>query len=272
MATLSLRDRFLTPPVARAITSPGGILLAATGASAAILIGLPVVAVAGVGALAWAARVAIAVPRNAAEPRVDARRLKEPWRAFVHEAQQAQLQFGRALNRAPKGPLHDRLATIADRISSGVHECWKVAQAGNDLAIARSQIDLADISRQRQGIDARAAAVPGSAAAGTVEALDAQLAAVARMDRVIADTTDRLRLLDARLDEAVTRAIELSVRADSPDELRGLGDDVDTLVGDMESLRLGLDEVDGSTGAPMAGPPPLPPPPPYPPPVPPRAP
>jgi hypothetical protein len=243
MASLSLRDRFLTPPVARAITSPSGILVAAAGASTAILVGLPVVAVAGVGALAWAARVGFAVPRNAAEPRVDAGRLKEPWRNFVREAQQAQQQFAQALSRAPKGPLHDRLATIADRIASGVHECWKVAQAGNDLAIARGQIDLADITRQRQGVDA-----------------DAQLAAVARMDRVIADTTDRLRLLDARLDEAVTRAIELSVRADSPDELRGLGDDVDSLVGDMESLRLGLDEVDGSTSLPPppAAPPPAP--------------
>jgi hypothetical protein len=260
MASLSLRDRFLTPPVARAITSPSGILVAAAGASTAILVGLPVVAVAGVGALAWAARVGFAVPRNAAEPRIDAGRLKEPWRNFVREAQQAQQQFAQALSRAPKGPLHDRLATIADRIASGVHECWKVAQAGNDLAIARGQIDLADITRQRQGVDADAAAMAGSAAAGTLEALDAQLAAVARMDRVIADTTDRLRLLDARLDEAVTRAIELSVRADSPDELRGLGDDVDSLVGDMESLRLGLDEVDGSTSLPPppAAPPPAP--------------
>ena len=64
---------------------------------------------------------------------------------------------------------------------------------------------------------------------------------------MIADTADRLRLLDARLDEAVTRAIELSVRADGPEELRGLGDDIDTLVGDMESLRQGLDEVDASS-------------------------
>ena len=67
------------------------------------------------------------------------------------------------------------------------------------------------------------------------------------MDRLIAEVSDRLRLLDARLDEAVTRAIELSVRADNPDELSGLGDDIDALVGDMESLRQGLDEVDATS-------------------------
>jgi hypothetical protein len=77
-----------------------------------------------------------------------------------------------------------------------------------------------------------------------------------------------VKRLDARLDEAVTRAIELSVRADSPDELRGLGDDVDTLVDDMESLRLGLDEVDGSSAGPPAVPPPPAPPLPSPPPPP----
>ena len=69
----------------------------------------------------------------------------------------------------------------------------------------------------------------------------------------------RRDLLDARLDEAVTRAIELSVRADNPDELSGLGDDIDALVGDMESLRQGLDEVDAtSAGRGVASLPPTP--------------
>ena len=44
------------------------------------------------------------------------------------------------------------------------------------------------------------------------------------MDRLIAETRDRLRLLDARLDEAVTRAIELSVRAQRTEDLGGLAD------------------------------------------------
>ena len=247
MARRSLRDRFLTPQVARAITSPGGILLAGVGVSAGVVLGLPVVAAAGIGAGAWALRVAFAVPRDPAAPRIDAGKLREPWRQFVKEAEAAQLQFGRARQRAGKGPLHDRLAEIDERIVSGVQECWRVAQAGNDLSIARREIDVADITRQRGAVDPRAAAVPDSAAAGTLEALDAQLAAAARMDRVISDVSDRLRLLDARLDEAVTRAIELSVRADDPDQLSGLGDDIDTLVDDMESLRQGLDEVDASS-------------------------
>jgi hypothetical protein len=247
MPRRSWRDRFLTPPVARAITSPGGILLAGAGVSIGVVAGLPVVAAVGVGAAAWAARVAVAVPRDPAAPHIDAGRLREPWRSFVKEAEQAQQQFTRARRRVGQGPLHDRLAEIDERIVSGVEECWRVAQAGNDLSIARREIDVPDITRQRARVDPQAAAVAGSAAAGTLEALDAQLAAAARMDRLISEVSDRLRLLDARLDEAVTRAIELSVRADNPDELSGLGDDIDVLVGDMESLRQGLDEVDATT-------------------------
>jgi len=259
MARRSFRDRFLTPQVARAITSPGGILLAGLGVSIGVVAGLPVVAAAGLGAAAYAVRVAVAVPRDAPALRIDAGRLREPWRSFVKEAEQAQQQFTRARQRAGKGPLHDRLAEIDERIVAGVQECWRVAQAGNDLSIARSEIDVPDITRQRAGIDPTAAAVPGSAAAGTLEALDAQLAATARMDGVITEVSDRLRLLDARLDEAVTRAIELSVRADNPDELSGLGDDIDALVGDMESLRQGLDEVDAtSAGRGVASLPPTP--------------
>ena len=256
MPRLSARDRVLSPSVARALTSPGGILLAGAGISAGILVGLPLVAAAGVGALAWAARVAVAVPRNPKAPRIEPGRLRAPWQGFVRDALQAQRQFSNARARARSGPLQERLDTIDERLLAGVQECWNVAQAGNDLSEARNQIDVPDIARQRQAIDARAASVAGSTAAGTVEALDAQLAAAARMDRVIADTADRLRLLNARLDEAVTRAIELSVRGDGVEELRGLGDTVDTVVDDLESLRLGLDELEPPTALPEGNVPP----------------
>ena len=96
MPRLSARDRVLSPSVARALTSPGGILLAGAGLSAGIVLGLPLVAAAGVGALAWVARVAVAVPRNAHEPRIEPGRLRAPWQGFVRDALQAQRQFASA--------------------------------------------------------------------------------------------------------------------------------------------------------------------------------
>jgi len=248
----SLRDRLFTPPVARAMTSPSGILLAAAGASVAIVAGLPVGLAAAAGAAAWAARVALAVPRSPSEERIDPFTLAEPWRGFVREALQAKAAFDDAVRATRPGPLRERLDEIGERIADGVRESWRIARAGEALAEARARIDVRDITRQLDELGATrwTAAGPGGAPpppgplAQTLEALHAQLDTARRMDAVIADTRDRLRLLDARLDEAVTRAIELSVRAQGPAELGGLSETIDSLVTDMEALRQALDETD----------------------------
>ena len=81
----------------------------------------------------------------------------------------------------------------------------------------------------------------------TAEALRAQLATAERIDGVLNETRDRLGLLDARLDEAVARSLELSVRTDDPDQLGGVNSTVDEVLEEMEALRLALDEADGDT-------------------------
>jgi hypothetical protein len=66
---------------------------------------------------------------------------------------------------------------------------------------------------------------------------------------VARDAQDRVRLLNARLDEAVARAVELSIRAEDVGELGGLGTDVEHLVEEMESLRVSLEEAGGTAQA-----------------------
>ena len=78
-----------------------------------------------------------------------------------------------------------------------------------------------------------------------MEALRSQMATVERLERVIADADSRLRLLNARLDEAAARTIELAVQANDAAELGGLGDDVDQMVDEMEALRQALEETEG---------------------------
>ena len=243
----SFRDRFFTPPVARAITSPLGILLAGAGAAVGIVVGLPIAGVVAVGAAAWGARVAVAVPKDAKGDRIDPFALGEPWRRFVSDAVQAQNNFNRAVERADPGPLRERLREIGGRIGEGVEECWRVAQRGEALAEARGQIDTrqAQVELEEVMSEWSGPARVDSPAARTIEALKAQLASAERMDRVIVDTRDRLRLLNARLDEAVARAYELSVQASDVEDLTGLGEDVDGLVGEMEALRQGLEEAGG---------------------------
>jgi hypothetical protein len=236
---LSLRDRFFTPRVARAITSPSGILLAGAGASVAIVAGLPLAAIVGVGAAAWAARVAAAVPRvDNTSREIDPFALQDPWRSFVRSAQQARRKFDDAVRNARSGPLRDRLTEIGGRLDDGVKECWRVAKQGQTLTDARRQLDTTEAEREL------AALRPDSPSdAKTAEALQAQIASAKRVEATITDARDRLRLLDARMDDAVARAIVLSVRGGDAD-ITGLGDDVEGLVGDMEALRQGLEEAD----------------------------
>lgn len=267
MASLSFRDRFFTPPVARAIMSPSGILLAGAGASIAILVGLGPIGAVALGALAWAGRVGYAVPRTAGDDRIDPFTLNEPWRRFVQSALQSQARFDQAVHQAERGPLRDRLAQIADRVHDAVRESWRIARQGQVLADASAQIDTAGVQRQLAEVQGNAAApwAAGSSLEQTAQALQAQLASAQRLASVTQEAADRLRLLNARMDEMVARAIELSVDASQPDDLGGLGSDVDSLVDEMEALRLAMDETDRAGGGSMELPPPTPPAPPAPP-------
>ena len=244
----SLRDRVLTPRVARAMTSPLGIVLAGAGAAAGILAGLgPVGAVAGAAAL-WAGRVAAAVPRNPAAPDIEPRAVAQPWRAFVDRALENRSRFHRAVRSARSGPLAARLGEIGRRVDAGVEESWEVAQRAHALTQARRQIDVAGVTEQLQAAR-RALSAPDLPARmaptyeRTVESLEAQLATARRMEEVITQANAELGLLDARLGEAVTRAVELGARAGDVGELGQLGEDVESLVHEMEALRQALDEA-----------------------------
>lgn len=235
----SFRDRFFTPGVARAITSPSAILAAGVGAAAGVLIGGPLPAVL-LGAGAVAVRVLAAVPRNPRRPGIDPRRLEEPWRTFVVDVLDADQRFEQALAQVRPGPLRERLGEVGRRLDDAVDEAWKTAMAGSNLARGRRAIDSERIAAELRV--AREAPVTERSAA-TIEALQAQLASAERLDHTISDVYDRLRLLDARIDETVTRTIELSVTQDDTEELAGLGDQVSSMVTEMEALRQALQET-----------------------------
>jgi hypothetical protein len=236
---LSFRDRFFTPRVARALMSPLGILLAGVGTAVGVVVGFPVVAAVAVGAAAYAGRVALAIPRGPVTDRVDPLALSVPWRDFVQSAVNAKQRFDRAVNRTDRGPLREHLTSVADRLADGTNECWRIARHGDELDAALAQIDVESVRRERADVEKLGATEHQSR---TMEALDAQLASADRLARVASDARDRLRLLNARLDELVARAIELSVSED--DEAIGtLSTDVEGLVTEMESLRQALEET-----------------------------
>ncbi|WP_421119317.1 hypothetical protein ACE2AJ_18445 [Aquihabitans daechungensis] len=256
MASLSFRDRFFSPPVARALTSPSGIIALGAGAAIGILATIgtggllgPVVGGLLGGALGYGGRVAVAIPRNGATAKIDPFGVNEPWRHAVKDAIQARSRYTEAIKAFRDGPLRDALHETGDRIDEAVNECWKVAQQGQLLSTARKRIDDREIQWELQQaagqIPAGASASPTQAR--TIASLNAQMETARRMDALISSTYDELRLINARLDEAVTQAIELSVT--NHGDLSPVSSDVEDIVDSLTALRTAMTSL--SSGNPQ---------------------
>ncbi len=234
--------------------APRSILVAGLGAAIGILVGGEVFGAIVLAVVAWVIATAIPVWRSYARQRgpgmVDPFSLREPWRSAVQQALQAQTRFRNATASVAPGPLRDRLVTIGEQLQRGVAEAGRVAQRGQRLEDVRRQIDSQGVLTDLQRVEATVDNSPtGDASlARTAEALRAQLATAQRLDGVLDDTRNRLILLDARLDEAVARTLELSIDADDPEDLGGLNTTVESVLEEMEALRLALDEADGGSG------------------------
>jgi chromosome segregation ATPase len=205
-----------------------------------------------VGALAWAARVAMAVPRRPREERIDPFGVGEPWRHMVTDALQARTRFEQTVASARPGPLRDRMVELGRRLDHGVEECWRIAKQGDALeaGLARlehqsAQQELAELHREIEGADDTERPSLERARA----AIESQLASAERMQRVSRDAQTRLRVLNAQMDESVARAVELAVTAHDSTDLSPLSADVESLVGELEALRLALDETAAAGGA-----------------------
>jgi hypothetical protein len=250
MARLSFRDRLFTPKVANAMMSPGGILIAGVGAAATILAGAPLALAAGVGAVAWGARVALAMPKNAERPQPN--QLSEPWRGYAQQAQDAKKRFDGVVASVAPGPLRQRLETLSARLDDGVDESWRIARRGHEIVSAIGKIDTVAAQAELEDLRRSAANEGATAVAETVKALEAQIASAERLAALAQKSRDRLRLLDARFDELLARTVEVSVGSGDSE---GLGADVDDLVTELETLRVAMEETDRAAGLPSPPPP-----------------
>lgn len=246
MVLARVPERLRKAAVLDAATSPSAFLLAGGAMAAAVLAGAVLPVAAAAGAVGWAARIALAVPRKKPQERVDANRVSEPWRRFVKDAQEAQARFDRTVRMTHDGPIKDRLAMIGKRIADGVVECWRIARHGDTLQSALDSFNRDEIEADLRGVNDEmrdATDARRSTLQRTREALIAQQQSHERLTAVWHDARDRLQVLNAQLDEAVARAVELSVHTSDINALTPLTDDVESLVGDLESLRLGLEEA-----------------------------
>lgn len=248
-----LPERVRTRAVAEAVVSPSAILLAGAGTALGIATGLGPLALLA-GAAAWAARVAFAVPRRPAGERVDAFQVGEPWRRFVLDAQQAERKFEGVVARARSGPIQERLQEIGRRIGDGVSECWRIAKQGDALDDAIRSLNEQEIYQELLEVQEERRRCPDDAAAQssltrTQAAIESQLASGRRLRTVADDARNRLRLLNAQLDEAVARSLEISLQASDVTQLGDLTEDVEGVVHELESLRQALEETSDTGGA-----------------------
>lgn len=249
---MSFRDRLYTPRVARAMLSPSGMLLAGGAAAATILVGGGLLAIPA-ALVAWGLRVAGAMPKGQSPLAVDAFALSEPWRQYVQGAQAAKLRFDRTVKGTSPGPIRDRLGDLSKRLDAGIQDCWRIAKRGDDIDDALKNLSTADARRElaelQRSVGTRQ---PTAAEANTAKALESQLASAARMQAVSSDANARLRLLDARLDELVAKAVEVSVGAG---DSGWLSEEVDGVVTELESLRLALEDTNAAAGRSLDPPP-----------------
>lgn len=237
-ARSTFRDRFYTRKTAEAIMAPSSIVAAGVGAALGVLTGAWPVAVA-LGAVAYGGTVLFRMPRakKTVDGPIEPRRLRDPWRTHVREALLAEQRFGEAIAGTPAGPLRERLDSMGTRVADAVAECWRIANRGQQLEAALGRLDP---YRELQAKLARAGGNPA-----VERAIRNQMDSYQRIERTTVETRERLQLLEARLDEVVARAVEVSLRAGDPIEIGALDDDVDSLVNEMEALRRGLDETAG---------------------------
>ena len=241
MARRSFRDRFFTPKVAQAIMSPLGIVLFGAVTAGVILTGLPIVIAPLAGAAAWGGNVLRQVPRDDKPFEADPLKLDNPWATYVGQARQARARFQEVVSSMTAGPLQERLGELSARIDEAASQTNRIAIRGNALSSALKRIDIATPAAEMARIKAEHQGRGMSPTTSeTVRSLQAQVDAGQRILSAEQQAKERLEMLDARYDELVARAVEVSL---GTGDSEGLSHDVDDLVTELEALRQALDET-----------------------------
>ncbi len=237
--------------LAEALTSPASLLAAGAVGGLAIAATGPIGLVAGglvwLGMTGWRLRPRAASVVREERDRIDPFTLTEPWRQYVQSAQESQRKFDATVRATSSGAVRDQLESLRSTVADAVIECWKTSKRGAQLAKAFDQLDTRQTNAELADALARARGnrdpMREQALQETVTALQTQVDAAERLRSGAVNAQDRLRSLDAQLDEIVARTVELSATADDVGAVDAIGADLDRVRMGMEAVRQGLDEV-----------------------------
>lgn len=224
--------------MARAITSPAGVALGSSVAAGFLASGAPVGGAVIMGLAAWALPVVRAMhqPKPNAAPSLPASTedLPHSWEAPVSDARRALKRYRRSLAQCPSGPLRRRLEDLEDDFEESVRRCEHLARWGAEAEMAEKELDPNAVERAARHVGDSA----HRAAADQREVRT-------RLETVQGEAKARLALINARLDEAVGRAVEMVGRAGQArdDGAGGLDMGAGELASELGALRSALEEV-----------------------------
>ncbi|CAN5750866.1 hypothetical protein BH24ACT5_BH24ACT5_23730 [soil metagenome] len=222
-------QRIGTPIIAGVVAL--AVSLAIPGGSTTSAVIIAVVVALGI---AWANRRARA--RASAPQPMDPFTISEPWRQFVQAALRSRQRLTATVEATRAGPIRDRLTGITDRLDRAIEQSWGIARRGDEIDAAVSRIDPVRLRAQLDVLSGGTSEDHDSAQAS----IESQLASADRLKALSASTIDRLLLSQARLDELVARASEVSVGTTDSDTYEH---DVDDLVIELEGLRQAVAET-----------------------------
>ena len=143
---------------------------------------------------------------------------------------------------------------LAARLADGIDESWRIAKRGNDISNALARLDTVqaqtELAELRAQIGDGRAAMPQRSTASesrTIEALEAQVASAMRLQATVGRRPTRgCACSTPASTSSWLAAVEVSVGSG---DTSVLGDDVDGLVTELESLRIALDETNAGRRA-----------------------
>ena len=228
--------------VADAALTPSSLIVAGGVAAITVAVGLAVPVVVGAGIVAWGVSTLVVRRRHRPEP-IRPEHLSKDWNAFVRDAQRAQSRYDSAWRAANDGETRNHLRDIGRSVEAGVRECWTVAKRSDALERTVLELDL-DRARERLVVaEADLHASPSPTRACTVASLTARVASGQRMNDRLEDARDQLQMLDARLDEIATAALEIVHQAGTIGTVVAVGSAVDEVVEELHILADALAEA-----------------------------
>jgi hypothetical protein len=185
---------------------------------------------------------------------IDLAALDPRWRRAVEETVASRARLRALVEEGRAGPVQERLATLVARADAGVLAAWNIATRAQAASRTLAAMDLERVSDQLKTARRRLARVeqdPGGAATLETEVrlLAEQHAALNQLSNAVEDAAERLRLLDLRLDAAVARTAQITLRPDAVEQLGGVDAELGAVVDELNALRAGLDAVGPPSGS-----------------------